>query len=117
MAAAGAASEAGAVNSAAARRAPDAEEMASRPAGPPVVSSTVLARSRKLPARSYSDATDDGSGRGPYFGGGGGGGGGVNGGGGGLLAAGTENQKRAHITASARTVQNYVAHLAGTQDL
>jgi hypothetical protein len=103
--AAGAASEAGAVNSAAARRAPDVEEMASRPAGPPVpvVSSTVLARWRKLPARSYSDATDDGSGRGPYLGGAGGGGGGVNGGGGGLLA-GTENQKRAHITASARTV-------------
>jgi hypothetical protein len=63
--AAGAALEAGAVSSATARRAPDVEDMASGPAGPPVTSA-VLARSTKSPASAYSDATDDGSERGPY---------------------------------------------------
>jgi len=63
--AAGAALEAGAVNSATARRVLDVAEMASGPAGPPVASA-VLARSRKSPASAYSDATDDGSGGGPY---------------------------------------------------
>ncbi|MEJ2755573.1 MAG: hypothetical protein P8104_07020, partial [Gammaproteobacteria bacterium] len=92
--------EAGAVNSATARRALDAA-MADVRSDPFVVSlaaNTILARSRKSLASACSLTIDDGSGGGPYSGGAGGGGGGVNDGSGGL-SAGTEHQKRAHISA------------------